>query len=241
MQKLVLPYTYCEILAGYKTAAYLREWGYYHYGWDLYSFDHPDTAQRGKIYASGAGTVALAGRDPGVGNVVVVVYPDAYIHGLDKTAGLTARYYHLASIAVQAGQQVTADTLLGVEGNTGTSGVHLHVEWDTDTQYPAYSPQVAKRADALIKKGTDSTVDPVNVFYRRGGGVIVPSRYGVDWNGIHDMELPALEAEPSGIDYQALAESLSAQLEAAQQQLATAESEAKVLREKIVRALEALK
>ena len=39
-------------------------------------------------------------------------------------------YYHLDSISVKSGQSVTADTQIGIVGNTGLStGIHLHISW----------------------------------------------------------------------------------------------------------------
>lgn len=55
----------------------------------------------------------------GLGNHVIV----------DHGNGVTSVYGHLASIAVQTGQQVNLDTELGREGTTGVStGTHLHFE-----------------------------------------------------------------------------------------------------------------
>ncbi|HTE57182.1 MAG TPA: M23 family metallopeptidase [Verrucomicrobiae bacterium] len=55
----------------------------------------------------------------GLGNHVVV----------DHGNGVTSVYAHLASIAVQIGQEVNLDTTLGFEGSTGAStGTHLHFE-----------------------------------------------------------------------------------------------------------------
>lgn len=55
----------------------------------------------------------------GLGNHIVV----------DHGGGLTSVYGHLASIAVQNGQEVDSNTVLGLEGSTGAStGTHLHLE-----------------------------------------------------------------------------------------------------------------
>ena len=67
-----------------------------------------------------AGVVKEAGWSRlGFGNHVVI----------DHGNGLTSLYGHLASVAVQVGQQVDESSLLGYEGNTGASqGVHVHFE-----------------------------------------------------------------------------------------------------------------
>lgn len=179
MQKLFAPYRYLEVLAGYKVPAYLKYWGYAHYGWDVTSVDSPVEVERKKILALGNGTVKVVGLDSRVGNVVVIEYPDCELYD-GSVKSLVARCFHLASIIVKTGQAVTNETVIGIEGNTGTGGIHLHVELDTDIKYPTYSPQVA--GGSIIKKGKDTSVDPANVFYKRSDGVVIPSRYGTEWN-----------------------------------------------------------
>ena len=55
---------------------------------------------------------------------------DAGIHvDLLTSSGVIARYLHMSSLAVQAGQSVSKGQLLGASGNTGLSiGPHLHFE-----------------------------------------------------------------------------------------------------------------
>ncbi len=192
MQKLTLPYKYQEILAGYKISAYSDYWGYAHYGWDMWSYDNPTVAERGKIYASGTGKVVTVGLDSGVGNVVVVRYDAAQLAD-GRVMPLVARYFHLARATCFVGQAVTAETLIGIEGNTGTSGTHLHIEFDRDTQWPSYSPQV--KGGSIIRKGTDSTVNPALVFWARQGDVVLPSRYGTAWNTTADTNLARLPSD----------------------------------------------
>ncbi len=73
------------------------------------------------IYAAGPGRVTLAGAHYGYGNAVLID------HGND----IVTLYGHMqwGSLRVSVGQQVTAGTPLGAEGNTGNSfGCHLHFE-----------------------------------------------------------------------------------------------------------------
>ncbi|GGE43829.1 membrane protein [Agaricicola taiwanensis] len=71
------------------------------------------------IHATASGRVAEAGRNGGYGLMVEV----AHDHGL------TTRYAHMSSIAVQEGARIEAGQLVGYVGSTGRStGPHLHYE-----------------------------------------------------------------------------------------------------------------
>lgn len=73
------------------------------------------------IYAAGPGRVITAGTYSGYGNAVLID------HGED----VVTLYGHMQwnSLRVSVGQDVTAGTPLGAEGNTGNSfGCHLHFE-----------------------------------------------------------------------------------------------------------------
>ena len=86
-----------------------------HFGYDMSQGCGAD------IFAAGPGTVTLAGRFGQFGNSVII----------DHGAGTVTLYAHLAdgSITVVKGQQVTAGTRVGGEGQTGLSyGCHLHFE-----------------------------------------------------------------------------------------------------------------
>ena len=71
------------------------------------------------IYAGGPGVIVFAGRNGAYGNMVEID------HGL----GLTTRYAHMHSIAVDVGDEVKMGEEIGLVGNTGRStGPHLHYE-----------------------------------------------------------------------------------------------------------------
>jgi murein DD-endopeptidase MepM/ murein hydrolase activator NlpD len=84
-----------------------------HYGVDI-------VAERGAdIYASGKGTIILAGYNRGFGKCVKI----------DHGYGYISVYAHMSKITVKKGQEVTRGDLIGLVGNTGLStGPHLHYE-----------------------------------------------------------------------------------------------------------------
>lgn len=162
MQKLILPLNNCQVLCGYKNEAYRKAWGFAHYGMDLYD---PSLIH----WAMGDGEVLAAGTDSIFGNCVVVLYKDVYIHSTGETHDLIARCYHMADVPlVKKGDKVTTKTRLGTIGTTGkySSGVHLHVEFDTDTKWPCYTIELKNNSNIMKKgSGLDTTIDPAGVLY----------------------------------------------------------------------------
>ena len=162
-QKLILPINKCRITAGYKNANYAREFGYTHYGVDMTDKDRKDYT----VFASGKGKVTHAGYNRSGGNVVVIVYRDCQLSNGD-TCDIVLRYFHLKSIKVRVGQNVNKDTIIGLYGNTGySSGAHLHLECDTDVNYPNYTPQISSSSsNSVLKKGVASTMlNPTQVLW----------------------------------------------------------------------------
>lgn len=159
-QRLILPINSMRLTAGYKNANYRKQFGYSHYGIDM-----TDKAKSDKtVWGSGDGRVTHCGWHPSGGNVVVVVYRDCELTN-GQVRDLAVRYYHLEKINVKVGQKITKDSRLGLYGNTGaSSGAHLHIEIDTDVQYPNYTPQTSKSNDVL-KAGSDSTINPVTALW----------------------------------------------------------------------------
>ena len=140
-QKLILPINKAKLTASMKTAAYLKKFGFVHYGIDMVS-THGDRT----IYASGDGVVLATGFDNVVGNVVAVHYPAAYNRTTKKTEDVVFRYFHLEKILVAKGAKLDKDSKIGIYGNTGMLNManHLHIEADTDVNYPLYSPTVSR-------------------------------------------------------------------------------------------------
>lgn len=145
-QRLILPINRAKVTASMGNAAYQNKFGFPHYGVDLVSVKGERT-----VYASGAGTVLAAGKDSVVGNVVAVCYPGAWHRPSGAGRDVVFRYYHLEAIHVVVGQAVSADTRIGLYGNTGQLSMarHLHLEADADTQHPLYSPTVSR--SSLLK------------------------------------------------------------------------------------------
>ena len=72
-----------------------------------------------EVHSTGAGTVVVAGRNGGYGNMVEI----------DHGNGLTTRYAHLSRLLVKVGDHVEAADPVGLSGTTGRStGPHLHYE-----------------------------------------------------------------------------------------------------------------
>jgi len=85
----------------------------YHEGQDI------DASYGTSVMVAAGGTVTIAGRQRGYGNVIYV----------DHGAGLSTRYGHLSEIDVKIGQTVTRGQTIGLVGSTGRStGPHLHYE-----------------------------------------------------------------------------------------------------------------
>ncbi|MGX5720107.1 M23 family metallopeptidase [Shinella zoogloeoides] len=72
-----------------------------------------------EVHCTGAGTVTVAGRTGGYGNMVEI----------DHGNGLTTRYAHLSRVLVKIGDHVEASDPVGLSGTTGRStGPHVHYE-----------------------------------------------------------------------------------------------------------------
>lgn len=182
MQKLIMPFRSNQmLLCGYKHPKYKQIWNFSHYGIDISAhYGKGDTT----IIASGEGKVVACGYDNSGGNVIVVQYFEAYNENTGKYADVIARYMHLSKISVTTGQTVKHGDTLGLEGNTKTTDYHLHLEFDSDTKYPCYSPQVSSADDKktaaqgnILRKGTDSSLNPVYLLHITGGQTIVPTSY----------------------------------------------------------------
>lgn len=189
MQYLRMPFKRQMMLCGYKNEEYRKYWKYLHYGIDV------STIQGGAgtdptIYASGDGTVIAAGKDNSLGGAIAILYKDC-IDRDGNVKDIVARYMHLTTISVETGDKVVAGDVLGIEGKEGTGDYHLHLEFDIDTDYPLYSPQVSY-GHTFWKKGTDSTVNPSLWMFTAPDQVIVKPTYNPAWLEPADLNIPAM-------------------------------------------------
>ncbi len=110
--------------------------GQFHEGIDI----GPSTPSVGEnIYAVADGTIISITTICPTGNI-----PPGCSYGnkaIIDHGGFYSFYAHLESISVQAGQQVSQGTVIGVMGNTGVStGIHLHFEIRTPDQSTRANP-----------------------------------------------------------------------------------------------------
>lgn len=166
-QRLLMPIQHTRITAGYKNSNYRKQFGFTHYGCDMTDKNRSDYS----VYGMGIGTVLEAGKDSNTGWTLIIRYNQVQLS--DGTVkDIIIRMWHFDKLFVKKGDSITKDTLIAYYGDTGTyaSGKHLHIECDSDCQYPTYSPSFSGNT-TIIKAGTDSTINPNRVLWLRTSGV----------------------------------------------------------------------
>lgn len=167
-QLLFFPMLDCTISAGYKNTKYKRVNGYTHYGVDFDSKRAVDF----NVIASGEGKVLGVEKNKNsIGGVVVIRYNNVYNPTTGKVKSLIARYYHFYSIVVKKGDIVKAYDVIGSMSGSHKWWNHVHLELDTDTAFPFYTPQVSEAGSKLLKRGglaasvlSKSIIDPMAVL-----------------------------------------------------------------------------
>lgn len=158
-QILAMPLNNSTVTVCYKRYApnyYKLGAGPVHYGVDFTGTSN--TTRPREFFASGNGVVLGINLNANqtVGRWVIVKYPD-----VEGFGDVVVRYFHLNSIYVDVGDQVTLNTKIGQYGSTGrySTGPHLHVEVDTDTVYWNYTPTISssRYAGALRAGIRDAT------------------------------------------------------------------------------------
>lgn len=160
-QKLILPINNTRITSGFKNETYRKQFGYRHFGQDMTDKDRKDYT----VWGCGNGEVLEAAYDDKTGWTLIIRYNDCIL--ADGTVrDIIQRSWHFDKLLVKKGQKISKDTRVGYYGDTGAyaEGKHLHIEFDSDVKYPAYSPSFAGNT-TIIKAGTDTTIDPVKVLY----------------------------------------------------------------------------
>ena len=178
-QELIFPVNNARINVGYKVPIYLTSPSTAglgeHYGSDYLDVDSlGEVADSSNIIASGEGLIYQSGLDDNVGYFACIVYPDALVieNGNRVKKDITVRYWHMDSLAIpevddyEHPEEIHKNEPIGTMGMRGVAtGVHLHVECDTDTtpMYTFWTPTHFINPD-IIKNGTDSTINPGRVF-----------------------------------------------------------------------------
>lgn len=164
-EKAILPLNATRITAGYKNEAYRRALGFAHYGTDMADLKRECT----DVYAPFKMKVIKAGYDALMGGTIIAVSVEEVDihHGPKKGKRRVAvRMAHLAKTFVEDGDVIgPEDHKIAEYGKTGRYGnsPHLHIEVDTDIEYPEYSPALKRNSD-IWKAGRDSTINPMDVF-----------------------------------------------------------------------------
>ncbi|MCI7138373.1 MAG: peptidoglycan DD-metalloendopeptidase family protein [Oscillospiraceae bacterium] len=173
-QKLVGPYVYTGVTNDYQCDVVTSKCGCYkysfHYGTDLIGKQNDGETTDTTIKASGRGVV-VDKRDnnystTALGQTLVVKYDNVLNKNGVNIGDVYFRYCHLASIAVEKNEIVSASTVLGERGHSGTgcpdNQPHLHLEATTNPN--------AKADNSPSEKGgsTDSEkFDVRNVLYTK--------------------------------------------------------------------------
>lgn len=170
-QKLILPLNTMGLTASYDrstSSAYAVEFGQPHWGCDSWG--------NSTIYGLGTGRVVAKGFNTFEGYYVCVRY-NSVIKPSGGTFDVIIRYFHMANacpVAVStSSDNVTKDTALGTVGNSGKwafGATHLHMEMDTDVNYPTYTPSITSAQaggglNAGYRGSQDTTVNPLAYLY----------------------------------------------------------------------------
>ncbi|MCT4787456.1 M23 family metallopeptidase [Exiguobacterium aestuarii] len=165
IEKAILPLNNARITAGFKNESYFKRMGFEHFGTDMADLKRKDFA----VYAPFKMKIVAVGYDNVMGGSIIAtsVNPIDVHYGPEKGAHhLTVRMAHLDKMYVKVGEIVAPeDSKIADYGNTGKYpiGSHLHIEIDTDVEYPRYSPTLSGSSN-IWEAGTDTTINPMDVF-----------------------------------------------------------------------------
>lgn len=163
-QTLSFPINNGLITAGFKNERYVEKHGFSHYGIDITSSGN-GTAN---ILASGNGIVlGTEFCDNSVGNIAVIQYDNVFIPETGETITIIARYYHMLNITISKDDTVTKGKVIGTIDRNHKWYNHIHMELDTDINYPFNTPQVAEESSKLlIRNPADglSIIEPISAL-----------------------------------------------------------------------------
>ncbi|WP_026826479.1 MULTISPECIES: peptidoglycan DD-metalloendopeptidase family protein [Exiguobacterium] len=165
IEKAILLLNNARIIAGYKNPTCHKAMEFQHFGIDMADLKRKDLS----VYAPFKMKVTAVGNDTLMGGSVIAISenPVDVLYGSKKGARrLVVRMAHLAEVYVKVGDVVVPENAkIADYGSTGRYGgsPHLHIELDTDIDYPTYSPTLF-RSSNIWKAGRDSTLNPMDVF-----------------------------------------------------------------------------
>lgn len=171
-QKLIHPFATQYYSAGYEdeAPAYTAKYKYKHHAVDMFGSGSYATV----IRASGDGEVVGTKEFNSLGKVLAVRYDNVLDREGNNIGSIIVRYCHLASWAKTSGP-VEKGEIIATEGSTGNGAynsetgnrvVHLHLEIDTDTDYPLMTPTEGG--------GINTTLNPLDVLYKSSSQVVEP-------------------------------------------------------------------
>ena len=167
MQKAILPLRNARVTAGWHSLPYLRQMGFKHFGMDMADLTRANL----NIVAPFDMKIVAYGDDTLMGKTIIAVsvHPIDIHYGKAKgTRRVTVRMAHLSAIGrdVKKGAVIAQGSYIGRYGSTGKYGgsPHLHVELDTDIQYPTQSPTLGGSSNIWKAKRTDTTINPMDCF-----------------------------------------------------------------------------
>ena len=169
-QKLIHPFETQYYTVGYKdeAPAYPVRYSYGpHYAVDMYAVGDAT------VKAMGNGVILGTKTFTSLGNVLAVRYDSVLNRNRKNIGSIVVRYCHLAKYIKTSGKVLRGEAI-AVEGATGKGAknaegkdvVHLHMEFDTDTDYPLMTPTEGG--------GVDSTINPLDVLYKSEGQTVIP-------------------------------------------------------------------
>lgn len=193
--RLTLPFNKSMMLCGWKNGEYKKYWGYPHYGIDISA---NEAGGDRTVVASGKGVVLAAEHDNSLGYGIAILYKDCESRTGERK-DLVARYMHMDKVYVSKGDTVNTGDKIGNESNIGTKDPHLHLEFDVDTVYPTYSPQVDNR-HTFWMKGIDTTVNPSMWLFVGDNQEIVKPAYNPEWLNPEDFNISKIKEETEMAD-----------------------------------------